>query len=312
MGGSRHASRDRIVWIAVAVGSVWTIGVGAARMRDGIGLADLLALVVPLGLIVVCAVMALSLRTMRAEAQALHAERDALRGALTQLEADQTRSAPPVAPRAAPERPAAPAPAPVPVPLPAPAADTIPPDPPADSQARLPLDPDRAPAPHLTLPDLIRALHFPETPQDRDGLVALSKALKDHRARLVVQAAQDMLTLLSQDGIYMDDLPPSPAPADLWRRFAEGDRAPEVMAIAAMHDPAAIARCRTRLQDNTVYRDAAHHFLRRFDQTLGDLVPRLNEDGIAALVATRSARAFTLVGRAALVFGPDPVDTPAP
>ena len=157
----------------------------------------------------------------------------------------------------------------------------------------------------LSLPDLIRALHFPETPEDRAGLRALQRALQDHKARLVVQAAQDMLTLLSQDGIYVDDLAHDRASPALWRRFAAGDRRAEVMAVGAIRDARALDICRARLRANTVWRDTAHHFLRRFDQMLGGLVPELDDAGIEALSETRSARAFMLVGRAAEVFGPD-------
>jgi hypothetical protein len=103
----------------------------------------------------------------------------------------------------------------------------------------------------------------------------------------------------------MDDLEPVRVTPDLWRRFAAGDRARDVGAVGGIHDAGALETCHQKLQTNTVYRDAAHHFLRRFDHTLSDLVPQLSDDGVTALTETRSARAFMLVGRAAAVFGED-------
>ena len=156
----------------------------------------------------------------------------------------------------------------------------------------------------LTLPDLIRALHFPETPDDMAGFRALQRALRHHKAGQVVQAAQDMLTLLSQDGLYMDDLEPEVAQAGIWRRIAAGDRQAAAPALAAAADEAAVRACAERMRSNTVYRDTAQHFLRRFDQMLADMVPEISDEAIEALAATRSARAFLLVGRAAGVFEP--------
>jgi hypothetical protein len=156
----------------------------------------------------------------------------------------------------------------------------------------------------LTLPDLIRALHFPETPDDMAGFRALQRALRHHKAGQVVQAAQDMLTLLSQDGLYMDDIEPEVPQAGIWRRIAAGDRQAAAPALAATADEAAFRACAERMRSNTVYRDTAQHFLRRFDQMLADMVPEISDEAIEALAATRSARAFLLVGRAAGVFEP--------
>ncbi|MBL9058601.1 MAG: hypothetical protein JNK88_01070, partial [Mangrovicoccus sp.] len=155
----------------------------------------------------------------------------------------------------------------------------------------------------LSLPDLIRALHVPETPDDMAGFRALQRALRHHKAGQVVQAAQDMLTLLSQDGLYMDDIDPDAVDPRFWRRIAAGERR-AAPAPAGAADAAAVDACAARMRSNTVYRDTAQHFLRRFDQMLADMVPDISDEAIEALAATRSARAFLLVGCAAGVFEP--------
>ncbi|QIE41696.1 hypothetical protein [Meridianimarinicoccus aquatilis] len=288
-------SRAMIFLIAGGVAVAWAALFVLTLYPGSLSVPVILGGLLPLVLVAIGTSLALSLGELKAQALQLRVERKALSDALRQRSEHET-----------------PAPKPVKLPLatkpqveqkaattPTPARGQTSP------QDSLPFDQGGDPVPQLTHPDLIRALHFPETPDDRDGLRALKKALEDHKMRLVVQAAQDMLTLLSQDGIYMDDLDHVRADPELWRRFARNDRDRAVAAVGGIHDQAALAKCRDRLQNNTVYRDTAHHFLRRFDQMLGTLVPDLTEDGVVALSETRSARAFMLVGRAAAVFGDD-------
>lgn len=287
-----------IFTVAGGVAVAWAALFALTLYPGGMSMMVVLAAVLPLVLIAVGAGLALSLRELHAQATLLRMERNAL--------SETLRQQPDIDPPA--PHPVKKAPTPAPRPQAGPKAATVTAQPrgPASRQDSLPFDQGADPVPQLTHPDLIRALHFPETPDDRDGLRALQKALQDHKVRLVVQAAQDMLTLLSQDGIYMDDLDHIRADPDLWRRFARSDRDRAVGAVGGIHDPVALAKCRERLQKNTVYRDTAHHFLRRFDQMLGTLVPDLTDDGVIALSETRSARAFMLVGRAAAVFGDEP------
>ena len=87
--------------------------------------------------------------------------------------------------------------------------------------------------PPISKPDLIRALNFPDTDTDEVGFAALRRALKDRTAKQLIQASQDVLTLTSQDGIYMDDLRPDRVRPDIWRRFAYGERGKAVAALFA-------------------------------------------------------------------------------
>ena len=75
----------------------------------------------------------------------------------------------------------------------------------------------------VTPADFICALHFPNNDQDKEGFRALRAALEDPATRPLIRAAQDVLTLLSQDGIFMDDLNPDRARPEIWRKFAKGE-----------------------------------------------------------------------------------------
>lgn len=174
---------------------------------------------------------------------------------------------------------------------------------PAESQGALPLG-TRAEdmAPPLSTRDFIRALNFPETAEDTDGFAALRRALKDRRAALLIRAAQDVLTLLSQDGIYMDDLRPDMARPEIWRRFAKGTRGREVAALGGIRDRSSLALSAARMKQDPIFRDAAHHFLRRFDQVFAEFEATASDEEITALADTRTARAFMLLGRVAGTF----------
>ncbi len=156
--------------------------------------------------------------------------------------------------------------------------------------------------PPLSRIDLIRALNFPDTDKDTIGFAALRRALKDRTARQLVQASQDVLTLLSQDGIYMDDLRPDRAAPEVWRRFAKGERGRAVAALGGVRDRSSLALTGGRMREDTIFRDAAHHFLRHFDRMLTAFEPEASDEDLSDLSETRTARAFMLLGRVTGTF----------
>jgi hypothetical protein len=154
----------------------------------------------------------------------------------------------------------------------------------------------------LSVADFVRALHFPESAEDRTGFRALRLALEDRRASKLIRAAQDVLTLLAQEGIYMDDLRPDRARPEVWRRFAAGERGGAVSALGGIRDRAALALTTSRMREDPVFRDAAHHFLRSFDHTFQEFEKNATDAELAELGDTRTARAFMLFGRVAGSF----------
>ncbi|KAF0676471.1 hypothetical protein [Profundibacterium mesophilum] len=154
----------------------------------------------------------------------------------------------------------------------------------------------------LSFEDFVTALQFPADAQDKEGFKALRRALHDQKASQLVTAAQDILTLLSQDGIYMDEMRPESASPAQWRIFAEGGRSPEIEAIGTVANEEALDRIADRMRQDTIFRDAAHHFLRLFDHIFSEIAPDLGDEDVAALLETRTARAFMLLGRAAGTF----------
>jgi hypothetical protein len=172
-----------------------------------------------------------------------------------------------------------------------------------DDQPTLALGtPADALAPPISNADLIRALNFPETAEDKAGFAALRRALKDRPSAQLVQASQDVLTLLSQDGIYMDDLRPDMARPEIWRSFANGDRGRAIAALGGIRDRSSLALTAGRMKQDPIFRDAAHHFLRLFDKSFARFEPGASDSDISDYANTRTSRAFMLLGRVAGTF----------
>ena len=155
---------------------------------------------------------------------------------------------------------------------------------------------------NASVADFISALNFPETADDREGFAALRRALDDARLSPLIRASQDVLTLLSKDGIYMDDLSPERARPEIWRRFAAGERGRAIAALGGIRDRSSLALSSARMRQDTIFRDAAHHFLRAFDRVFAQMAEHLTDHDMIKIADTRSARAFMLLGRVAGMF----------
>jgi hypothetical protein len=154
----------------------------------------------------------------------------------------------------------------------------------------------------ISVGDFIRAMNFPENEHDKEGFRTLRRALEDPATERLVRASQDVLTLLSQDGIYMDDLAPDRARPEIWRRFANGQRGRAVAALGGIHDRSSLVLAAGRMKKDPVFRDAVHHFLRHFDRTFMEFERHASDEEIARLAETRTARAFMLLGRVTGTF----------
>ncbi len=154
----------------------------------------------------------------------------------------------------------------------------------------------------LSVADFIRALQFPESSDDKEGFRALRLALEDRTVAKLIRAAQDVLTLLSQEGIYMDDLKPDRTRPELWRKFATGERGRSIAALGGVRDRSSLALTAGRMREDPVFRDAGHHFLRTFDRTFAAFEAQASDADLADLSETRTARAFMLLGRVTGTF----------
>lgn len=307
-----------LAWLAMVAG-FWLLSPAAEGPSSALSwLMSAVGVILPVALIWMAAAAAEALGALRAEALHLRAEMDRMRPAVRQPEAAaMPRSAPvdeviidDLPPSPEPPRPAA-TPAPAPAPRSAPMPRTAAPSraarpaqavPAAQQQGSLALDLPGEGRAALEADQMIRALNFPEGADDAAGIAALRAALADPVAARVVRAAQDVLTLLARDGIFMDDLATDRARPELWRRFATGERGREVSALGGVRDRTTLALVQDLLRSDTIFRDAAHHFLRQYDRALTAFEPEASDAQLVALAETRTARAFMLLGRAAGTF----------
>lgn len=174
---------------------------------------------------------------------------------------------------------------------------------PEPPQPTLGLVPEGEEDPQPGWSDLVRALNFPRDEHDEEGFRALKAVLRHHGLAQMLQAAEDVLTLLAQKGIYVDDLAVDPGAPDAWRRFIAGARGPEVAAAGAIRDPAALETVRELMRADPIFRDTALFFQRRFDAVLVEFAADAEDDRLLELVDTRSGRAFMLLARLNGAFG---------
>ena len=171
------------------------------------------------------------------------------------------------------------------------------------SQTKLPLSiPNKPKRTPITVAEFIKALNFPENADDKEGFRVLRRAFEERELGKMLQASQDVLTLLSQNGIYMDDLRPDRARPEIWRQFASGARGRAVASLGGVRDRSSLALTVGRMKQDPIFRDAAHHFLRRFDRAISTFAETASDAEISALSDTRTARAFMLLGRVAGTF----------
>jgi len=154
----------------------------------------------------------------------------------------------------------------------------------------------------ISVAEFIRAMNFPENEDDAEGFRTLRRALEERDIAKMIRASQDVLTLLSQDGIYMDDLRPHRPAAIVWRRFAGGTRGASVDSIGGIRDRSCLALASGRMKKDPVFRDAVHHFLRQFDRVLTNFEKNASDHELMEMGETRTARAFMLLGRATGTF----------
>jgi hypothetical protein len=308
--------------VAIAVSLLWIVAaflMGVGRSDEGApqsGLSvmvSVLAVILPLALIWVAAMAARTARALRQEAARLQASIDAMRAAYVEQQQRQSMEMKPelaqklddlMAKQAAAETQLA-------------TFTTLRTANPADVRAAVPPNttPDdlTQPQPALALAqpaqaepisvaDFIKALDFPENEHDKEGFRTLRRALEDRATERLIRASQDVLTLLSQDGIYMDDLRPDRSRPEVWRRFATGERGRPIAALGGIHDRSSLVLAAGRMRKDPVFRDAVHHFLRHFDRTFMEFEKNASDAEIADLSDTRTARAFMLLGRVTGTF----------
>jgi len=280
-----------LCWLALVLILAWLSPAGTeaeGEAAPGHGLLWLLGVVLPLALIWFAVWSARSLARLRLEA-------DDLRAALAQMrnQAEPCAEAARAAPTPSAER------------------RVVPPPPPpprvAQAEARQPgLDLGMTNAPELTPTELLLALNFPDGPEDREAIRCLRLALADPDLARLIRAAQDVVTLLAGQGVYMDDLQIPETDGRLWRRFAQGARGADVSGLAVIEDATALATAGAMLRGDEVFRDVAHHFLRHFDRLLSQRAEGEDAKLLAVLAETRSGRAFLLLAQTTGMLGADP------
>lgn len=154
----------------------------------------------------------------------------------------------------------------------------------------------------ISVSEFIRAMNFPHDADDKEGFRILRRVLQDRDVGGLIERAKEILTLLAEDGIYMDDLQPDKPTARAWRAFVKGTRGPDIAGLGGIRDKSALSLARARLKNDMKFRDRTHEFLRAFDRVLIEFEKTAEDSEILQMGDTRSARVFMLLGRVSGTF----------
>ena len=154
----------------------------------------------------------------------------------------------------------------------------------------------------VTIDDFIKAANFPDNANDKDGLGSLRKALEDRDLAKLLNAAQDSLRIMSEDGIYVDTVGITIGKVELWRDFSDGKRGKKISGIAVFHDTSILEKVSSRFKTDTVFIDVVHHFLRQFDVVFTEFSKNASDNEILKFSKTRTALTFLILANVAGTF----------
>ena len=154
----------------------------------------------------------------------------------------------------------------------------------------------------LTWDILLKALHFPNDKNDSPGFIALDIARKSNIVSQCLQASEDFLNLLAQDGIYLDDLKIESPPAQAWVNFVKNEKNQQKRRLRCIGIEKHIEKLKIRMRSDTIFRDTSLILLRRFDMLLQDHLGTAQDYQIFKIAETRSGKAFLIVGQISDIF----------
>ena len=149
---------------------------------------------------------------------------------------------------------------------------------------------------------LLQALNFPKDKNDIFGFEALKLAKKNSVVFQALQASEDFLNLLAQDGIYLDDLRIEPPSIQAWINFLRPEKKGDSKKLNCLGIDLHLEKLKLRLKADTVFRDTSLMLARRFDKMLREKVGTASDNQIFKLSYTRSGKAFLIVGSICGIF----------
>ena len=149
---------------------------------------------------------------------------------------------------------------------------------------------------------LLKSLNFPKDINDQLGFKALKIAKKHKQTKELLLSAEDVMTLLSKKGVYLDDHNFSPLDDKSWIEFILDENLSQKKSLVCLGHERLIEMLSKENIKDTIFRDTMLTFLRRFDQFLRLRYQSALEDQLSQLALTRSGKAFILIGKLYKIF----------
>lgn len=140
--------------------------------------------------------------------------------------------------------------------------------------------------------EFLIALHFPKTAEDERGFGVMEQAYGFEPMVRPLDAAKELLTVLSHMKLYLEDLPDFRVGAAFWGKLIAGQEPP---LSGAEIDADIVARLSSHLKEDSELTRKAEAFHAAFRELLIEVADELTPKTLESLDQTRSGRAYLLI-----------------
>ena len=150
----------------------------------------------------------------------------------------------------------------------------------------------------LTTRTLIQALNFADDENDSERVDAIRKAMENSTVEELLLSAYSVLDYLADRGIDTDALIPSYSRHDIWRAHAETGNINRIGVLGQVGSDQDVENAATLAAKDVKFKNSTYDFLAKVHSFLASVLPSAGDDEIAELGATRTLRAYVLLGNA--------------
>jgi hypothetical protein len=134
---------------------------------------------------------------------------------------------------------------------------------------------------------------------------AIERAAADPDVAALIELTRGVAAALAEDGLYLSDVSPVHSPAELWARFAAGERGGEIAGLAGIEDEVALAIARSRLREDAGFRRLAIRLVAAYARLIERAAAEIGADPrLVEIAETRPGRAFLLLAGLLHAFRP--------
>lgn len=133
---------------------------------------------------------------------------------------------------------------------------------------------------------------------------------QDPDVHALIDMHDRIMNALGEHGLFIEDIVPEHAGANIWHAWINGRRDETTLALAGIRDNVSNAICRGWLRQNSANRALGLRYLQTYRNLLDRANTDIGADGrLVEMADTSAGRLFILLGGLNAIFGTDPIET---